>query len=311
MTDPTVGVPACKACDVPLPAPSERGQARIYCSLACKKRSSRGSTDHHLTCARCSTPFASRNAKSKYCSPECQEPDITKRCTAEGCSRPLRARGLCSMCWKRAFGKRTKYTITCVVCTQTHQSARPDGKYCSDQCKGRAHALRGAGPHTKIPGRHPAHPQWRGRLLPVAYTPRRRTAGQASPLQPLRRRWYAGQCRRCSAWFIDDQPARNYCSHRCYKGDAKDRYRARKYGAFVEAVYRKRIFERDGWRCQLCGKQTKQDAIVPDPRAPVIDHIIPLARGGTHEPVNTQCAHFMCNSLKGDRGGNEQLALIG
>jgi 5-methylcytosine-specific restriction endonuclease McrA len=43
------------------------------------------------------------------------------------------------------------------------------------------------------------------------------------------------------------------------------------------------------------------DSKVPDRLAPTIDHIVPLARGGTHEPSNVQSAHFICNALKGDR----------
>jgi 5-methylcytosine-specific restriction endonuclease McrA len=35
--------------------------------------------------------------------------------------------------------------------------------------------------------------------------------------------------------------------------------------------------------------------------SPTIDHILPLARGGTHEPSNVQAAHFGCNAAKGAR----------
>jgi 5-methylcytosine-specific restriction endonuclease McrA len=46
---------------------------------------------------------------------------------------------------------------------------------------------------------------------------------------------------------------------------------------------------------------------VPEPLAPTIDHIIALANGGTHEPTNVQCAHFICNATKGAR---EQQQLV-
>jgi len=36
----------------------------------------------------------------------------------------------------------------------------------------------------------------------------------------------------------------------------------------------------------------------PHPLSMSIDHIIPLSRGGTHEPDNVQLAHFICNSIK-------------
>lgn len=84
--------------------------------------------------------------------------------------------------------------------------------------------------------------------------------------------------------------------------------------AFVAPVSRVRIFERDKWKCRLCGKKVKRDAVVPHPRAPVLDHVLPLARGGTHEPANVQLACFMCNAHKRDGlylDRPEQLALVG
>jgi len=40
-----------------------------------------------------------------------------------------------------------------------------------------------------------------------------------------------------------------------------------------------------------------------------IDHIIPLANGGTHEPKNVQIAHFICNSIKSNKYMPEQLRI--
>jgi len=96
--------------------------------------------------------------------------------------------------------------------------------------------------------------------------------------------------------------------------DATDRRRALKRGAFVATVYRSRIFERDQWCCQLCHSKVNRDAVVPNPKAPTLDHILPLSKGGTHEPSNVQLACFLCNSLKGDRlylGRSEQLSMLG
>ncbi|MFJ9212987.1 HNH endonuclease [Streptomyces sp. NPDC102264] len=42
--------------------------------------------------------------------------------------------------------------------------------------------------------------------------------------------------------------------------------------------------------------------------APSIDHVIPLARGGTHEPANVQCAHWLCNAIKSDREWRPEMA---
>lgn len=75
-------------------------------------------------------------------------------------------------------------------------------------------------------------------------------------------------------------------------------------------VYRKRIAERDGWRCKICGKQVNKRAKVPHPSAPTLDHIVPLAAGGRHEPTNVQLAHFRCNRIK-NATGSGQLLLFG
>ncbi|MBF6368413.1 HNH endonuclease [Nocardia puris] len=71
------------------------------------------------------------------------------------------------------------------------------------------------------------------------------------------------------------------------------------------------MFERDRWKCHLCKRKVRRSAVVPHPLAPTIDHVIPLSKGGTHEPANCATAHFRCNYTKRDCGGGEQLALLG
>jgi 5-methylcytosine-specific restriction endonuclease McrA len=123
----------------------------------------------------------------------------------------------------------------------------------------------------------------------------------------------AGWCHRCGSPYVaEDYTNRaRYCSDRCSRATIKDRYRARKRSAYVADVWRIRIFERDGWRCRICSKPVERDAAVPHPRAPVVDHVISLANGGTHEPANAQCAHFLCNSIKRDLDPTVQLMLFG
>jgi 5-methylcytosine-specific restriction endonuclease McrA len=68
------------------------------------------------------------------------------------------------------------------------------------------------------------------------------------------------------------------------------------------------VFKRDGYRCQLCGIKTR--GMVPNPKAPTVDHIVPLAHGGDHSFLNVQCACFACNSRKGASAANDQLRLV-
>jgi 5-methylcytosine-specific restriction endonuclease McrA len=110
-------------------------------------------------------------------------------------------------------------------------------------------------------------------------------------------------CQRCAQEFTTDRSWQLHCSPRCAHRAARDRREAAKRtnsSAVVGRVNRGAVYKRDGFTCQLCGYPTNPDVKVPDYEAPTIDHIIPLARGGSHTMDNVQTAHFLCNMLKGD-----------
>lgn len=78
--------------------------------------------------------------------------------------------------------------------------------------------------------------------------------------------------------------------------------RAREIGADSENVNPFKVFDRDRWRCQLCGVKTpKSKRGTYADNAPELDHIIPLSKGGAHKYTNTQCACRKCNGLKSDK----------
>lgn len=58
-----------------------------------------------------------------------------------------------------------------------------------------------------------------------------------------------------------------------------------------------RLVERDGARCQLCGR-----LFLPDYQ-PEQDHRTPRSEGGGNELENLQLAHKVCNMVKGTRAG--------
>jgi len=67
----------------------------------------------------------------------------------------------------------------------------------------------------------------------------------------------------------------------------------------VESVDPIKVFDRDGWRCQLCGKKTpKAKRGTYSRNAPELDHIMPLSLGGEHSYRNTQCLCRSCNGSK-------------
>jgi 5-methylcytosine-specific restriction endonuclease McrA len=79
----------------------------------------------------------------------------------------------------------------------------------------------------------------------------------------------------------------------------------------VALVSRNYLADRDGLTCHLCRLKLSLTTKHPDPGYASIDHVIPLARGGTNELANLRLAHLVCNLRKRADAVGEQLSLIG
>jgi len=96
------------------------------------------------------------------------------------------------------------------------------------------------------------------------------------------------------------------CDH-CNLFRCDHKSRALLYGVAYTEVSRRIVFERDGWRCQLCGRAVlrrplrKRGSRRLHPRTASLDHIIPMVRGGPHVEHNCQCACLECNVRKNAR----------
>lgn len=55
------------------------------------------------------------------------------------------------------------------------------------------------------------------------------------------------------------------------------------------------ILKRDGFRCKICGRSAKDEAVVL-----TIDHLVPLSRGGDWEINNLYTCCRQCNEGKDD-----------
>jgi 5-methylcytosine-specific restriction endonuclease McrA len=96
-----------------------------------------------------------------------------------------------------------------------------------------------------------------------------------------------------------------YCSEKCNsRAHGLKRGNGRVGHGRRRDIERAYIVERDASRCHICGEKCKPDEIT-------LDHLIPLAKGGTHVPENLRVAHLSCNARKRDRSANDQLMLIG
>lgn len=122
-------------------------------------------------------------------------------------------------------------------------------------------------------------------------------------------------CAHCGAGFTTRWPQACYCSARCRRRAARarnggDRWtdarrdgyhrrRARRHGAPIGApVLASEIFERDGWTCWICEKAVDPEAKYPHKLSAALDHVVPLADGGAHDPSNVRLAHWICNRLR-------------
>jgi hypothetical protein len=63
----------------------------------------------------------------------------------------------------------------------------------------------------------------------------------------------------------------------------------------------RRLAQRDGPACWLCGNNVDPSAPAGSPWAGSVDHVLPRARGGGSEPANLRLAHRSCNSRRGSR----------
>jgi hypothetical protein len=119
-------------------------------------------------------------------------------------------------------------------------------------------------------------------------------------VSPGRPAWMCEDCKRVS--YLAAAPSRRRHGHV---------RRARLRGAGYEKFEDLEIFERDKWKCGICLKRINKTILWPNRMCVTLDHIIPVSEGGPHSRANTRAAHYSCNSSRSNRGGNEQLALLG
>jgi hypothetical protein len=110
-------------------------------------------------------------------------------------------------------------------------------------------------------------------------------------------------CAHCNTEFKADHASIIYCGKRCSKkaqGGKDHRDRAKRYGVEYEPINRIALFERDAWKCQVCGVKTPKRLMgTYKPNAPEMDHRVPLSKGGPLTWANVQCCCRSCNADKG------------
>lgn len=140
-------------------------------------------------------------------------------------------------------------------------------------------------------------------------------------------------CENCGDEFVAASKKGRFCSNKCAnsarnaarrlpeaerKAAQRERYaakcrrrRALKRGAKAEPYTLSEIAERDRYRCGECRKRVAMKRPYPHPSSPSIDHVVPITQGGDDTKANIRLTHLRCNISRGNRGGREQLGLIG
>lgn len=326
---------ACRECGTEM---VKAGSGTRYCSDSCRKARDnrvRRVEARTIPCEACGIAMVARRNTKRWCSPACRYrllrpkpkpiPQTCERC-GTGFSRTFRAKFCSPTC--KAMAHRKHHARPCEQCGnefwRKRLSQRKDAqRFCSRTCSFEyAGFVKIAIRATKLlerarkPRRTPRPqvecPTCKKKFVRYSVT-RAYCSKACKPVPPKKERVAAPRdthCRTCGVEIVG--LGRFFCSDRCSKKLEKKIRRARKLSAGPhEAVGLAYVMKRDAGKCRLCGGAVDRNAVVPHPKAPTLDHVVPLSRGGTHTRANLQLAHFSCNVIKGDRAMGEQLMLVG
>lgn len=258
-------------------------------------------------CAHCGASFSPRVNKTtglnsirarKYCSTKCKKQAASKRATPRlgRKKKPKRIESHCLGCGLHFI--------------RSSVSGRDSGEYCSRGCwfekKSRVAAERAALREIAV--------NWKPKLNPLVvaeiaalrriarYVERPRKTQRPCihcGVPTIGRMEYRRTCRVC-AKTMKRAASKASPSRKRDKRIYKSRRRAVERGATADRIDPIKVFERDGWRCHLCGRSTPRRLRGSyESNAPEIDHVIPLAVGGTHTWGNVKCSCRSCNGAKG------------
>lgn len=215
------------------------------------------------------------------------------------------------------------YKLACKRCNATFTTTYKHRMYCSGACK--LKAFKAANPD-KVQAYRLAELEKKKLKPKVEVVKKQKMSAHVSAWKAYKRKLAAQEnknmlakklCQHCgkNVGYTFGAP-KKFCSRQCERRTTKQlpkvkearkaqskKRKAIQRGAKVGATFTyKQVFERDGWRCQLCGKVTperKRGTISHN--APEVDHIIPLSKGGEHSLNNAQTLCRACNGWKSDK----------
>lgn len=254
-----------------------------YCRPLCRKRAENARRSSvELVCDRCGVAFRSKNKSARHCSNLCVARGNT-RSAEERRAWVLKGKAKSDKEIARSVSARYKEHVKAgyrlLPCDQCGTPCDSRRKYCSGDCRAAANDF------------------WINSIKGAVY-----------------------ECPICSVAFCPllKNWGRRACSDECAQIMKNNQKRAGKQvrravinGARFEKVIADRVFDRDGWKCQICGTKTDRSRRGKHHvRSPELDHRVPLSKGGTHTYDNVQTACRSCNSEKSNRSSVGQMPLF-
>ena len=219
--------------------------------------------DNVKTCANCDQPMPECKRKdAKYCGPECRSNAEYKRTRIDSRYAAILAERI------KVNASKPKHRHHCIECGTAYETSHSKPSFCTAPC--------------------------RIKWMDIHNPTRCSVSGCDKGVRSL------GLCHLHHKRMkrSTGTPGYNEPWNERRKANSQQR-RAQKLGTQTEKVKSLTVYERDAWTCGLCSTPVDKNLAHPHPMSASLDHVLPLARGGTHTYTNVQLAHLTCNVSKG------------
>lgn len=258
----------------------------------------------------------------------------TKTCTT--CSTEFKTKiSYAKFCGTRCRGKHNKnnngFQLVCVNCNKSFKRYE-NRKFCSLSCRsehGKERTERKSLVSRMVKAIDPSRHKHCKSCGEYFYARQRRSSYCSKDCYSKHcyKKTYQHKCRECGKHYTDNILNSAGCSVECKNKwsnriNYMRRYTLKKVNGRRDwDISVERLCKRDSNKCHLCSnKVDKLDKHTNDKGYevygdyyPSVDHVIPLAKGGTHTWDNVKLAHRICNSYKSDSestNNSEQLELV-